>query len=89
MARMGVGSAVTVGVDVSVAGRVAGVEEGLGVRETVLTGAGITGVAESGFGEAVFDGIAKGVTVGWMMETGSEAGGASPIWIMTQFPKSV
>src|SRR5215211_7610810 len=84
-ARMGVASAVTVGVGVSVDGRVAGVEEDLSVREAVLAGAAMTGV--SGSGDEVTDGIAEGVDVDSMTVTGS--GGASPVRVMIQFPKSV
>src|SRR5512134_2119559 len=72
-AMMGVGSAVTVEVGVSVAGRVAGVDEGLGVREAVMAGAAMTGVCLSGLGEDVLDGIAKGVIVDSTIETGSGA----------------
>src|SRR5690242_5211029 len=88
-AMMGVGSAVTVDVGVSVAGSVAGVDEGLGVREAVVTGAARTGVSLSDSGEDVPDGIAKGVIVDSTMEIGSGAEGASPILIMTQCPKFV
>src|SRR5687767_9661882 len=84
-ARMGVASAVTVGVGVSVGGRVAGVEEGLGVREAVLPGAAMMGVSRAG--DDVTDGIANGVDVDSITVTGS--GGASPVRFMIQFPKSV
>ena len=86
IARIGVGSAVTVAVNVSVAGRVAGVEEGLGVREAVLKGAALTGVAEADLGENVFDGIARGVGDDSITVTGSGGGDVNPIRIMTQSP---
>src|SRR5688572_4825936 len=89
IARMGVGSAVTVDVGVSVAGRVAGVEDGLGVREAVLRGAATTGVSSSGSGDDVVDGIAEGVEDASPTVTGSGRGEASPIWIIIQFPKLV
>ena len=89
MARMGVGSAVTVDVDVSVAGRVAGVEEGLRVREAVLTGAAMTGVSWVGLGEDVIDGSAEGLGVDSTMVTGSGVGEVRPVFIMIQFPKLV
>jgi hypothetical protein len=87
IARMGVGSAVTVAVGVSVGERVAGVDDALGVLDVVLTGMAITAVAWSSFGEGVIDGMAEGVEVDSIMVTGSDV--ESPDWIMTQFPRFV
>jgi len=74
-------------VEVSVGESVAGVEECLGVLEAVLTGAAMTAVAWSGFGDFVIDGIAEGVKVNSIMVIGS--GVESLICLMTQFPKLV
>jgi hypothetical protein len=74
-------------VDVSVAGRVAGVEEGRAVREAVLTGAGMAGVSRVAEAEDVMDGIAEKVAVDSITVTG--VGGVSPVCIPIQFPKSV
>jgi len=89
MAMIGVGSAVTVAVNVSVAGRVAGVEDGLGVREVVLREAAMTGVEEADLGEDVVDGIARGVGEDSITATGCGGGEANPIRVMIQFPKFV
>jgi hypothetical protein len=58
-------------VGVSVAGRVAGVEDGLAVREAVLTGGATTGVSSLIMGDNVIDGIKEGVEVDSMTLTGS------------------
>ena len=84
---MGVGSAVTVAVGVSVAGRVAGVEEGLIVRDAVLAGAAMTGV--SCWGDAVLDGNAEGMEVAGVTAADCGVGGASPVRLVIQFPKLV
>jgi len=83
---MGVGSAVTVEVGVSVGGRVAGVEEGLSVREAVLTGAAMTRVPSSR--EDVMDGTER-VDVDSLKVTGFSVGEPTPVRIMIQFPKSM
>ncbi len=77
VARIGVGSAVTVEVGVSVAGRVTAV--GLGVREGVLVGTPMTAVAWSAFGEGVIVGIGAGVEVAAITATGSGVGGTRPV----------
>ena len=89
IARIGVGSAVTVVVGVSVGGRVAGVEEGLSVREAVLAGAARTGVSSSISAVDVIDGMAEGVKVDSPAVISSGLGDASPVCIMTQFAKFV
>src|SRR5215213_895279 len=89
IARIGVGSAVTVDVDVSVAGSVAAVEEGLGVRETLFTEAPMTAVGVSVSASKVVEGMATGVNVGSRITAGSGIGGASPAVPMSQFPKFV
>jgi hypothetical protein len=86
---MGVGSAVTVDVDVSVAGKV-GTDVlllAVGVREGVLVGTPITAVAFSGFGEEVIEGRIVGETDAFVAV--ATTGATRPAFCIAHLPNPV
>src|SRR5690349_2541565 len=89
IARIGVGSAVTAEVDVSVGARVTLVRVGWGLCEGALVEASLAIVAWLGRGVAVILGIGDRVDVAAIRAAGSGVGEARPVLSRIQLPKPV